>query len=125
MTLNPLRADTVTAFASGLIKKKRFGEAERYLQTVIRENPNFAPAHYQLALVFNARRKLVDAKRHFLRAILEDDTAFPEANRYLGYIFREQRLDREAKRYFRRYLQLADENAAERPEIERLLGLKR
>ena len=125
MALNPLRADTVTAFASGLIKKKRYAEAERYLETVIKENPNFSPAYFQLGVVFSARNKLADAKRNFLKSLMEDDAAFPEAHRYLGYIFREQRLDREARRYFTRYLELVADDAPDRPDIERLLGIRK
>ena len=123
MHIDPLRADAVTAVAAGLIKKRRYKEAERYLNMVIEENPHYAEAHYQLGLLFVRRSEKKKARKHFHAAVAEDELSFPLAYRHLGFLYREKRMDREARLYFKKYLSLAGDEAIDREDIERLLGI--
>ena len=120
--LNPVRADVITSLAEGLVRRRQFDEAETYLKAVLRDNPGYAPAHYQMGLLMNARGRSADARKHFFQAVREDGETFYEAHRHLGYLLREQRMDREARRHFRRYLDLAPAGVPERQDVKRLLG---
>lgn len=70
-----------------LLKIERVDEAERYLGESLRVNSRFAPAHYELGVVFERKGRNADAVRE-LEEAAAIDTGYAQPHYALGRIYR-------------------------------------
>ena len=102
---NPTVNQYWLSYAEALIKLKRFDEATKNLQSVIKKQPDFLEAHYNLGILHTQNGSLNEAMASYKRA-LEIQPNYAEAHYNLGNIYLElDKLD-EAEANFTRAITL-------------------
>ncbi|HEX8500170.1 MAG TPA: tetratricopeptide repeat protein [Pyrinomonadaceae bacterium] len=102
------------------LKAGRLGEAEESFRGMLQIDPEYAPAHLRLGLVYNAARRYDEAAAH-LRRVAARHPANPEAHEALAESLLGQRKYEEAAAAAERALQLSPDS----PDAHYLAGLAR
>jgi len=101
----PLNARARNNYATSLLSKGRFQEAERHLRVAVEERPSLSGARANLGVALSAQGKLDEGAEHLRRAIeLKPDDA--EAYRNLGETYALQGRMAEAAAQYARALEL-------------------
>ena len=110
----PHNARARNNYATSLLAKGRFADAEPHLRVAVEEQPSFAEAHANLGVALAAQGHLSEAEEHLLHAIaLRPD--YVDAHRNLGETYGLQHRLKEAAAQFAQALE-------SRPDDARLLN---
>lgn len=88
-----------------VIKLKKYEDAKKFLNEIIKFKPDFSDAYFQLGNVFAAQNKAEEAFKNFKKAIDLEPTFF-EAYNNLGTLFYDLKRTEEAVSYYEKAIEL-------------------
>jgi protein O-GlcNAc transferase len=109
--IKPASMDTYSALARILMQLKRTEEAKNLLLDAIKQDDNFALAHFDLGLLYEEQGELTKAETEF-RKSLELMPGHPIAHGYLGVLLMNQGRYQEAETSLRHCIQVQPNEAA-------------
>ncbi len=82
----PKHTTALISLSSALIDNGLYDEAEKYLRKLLRIDPNYERAYYNLGYIYAKKKKPEEARQYFLKTI-EINPAFYKAYNNLGSIY--------------------------------------
>ena len=105
----PQNARARNNYATSLLMKGRYAEAERHLRVAVEEQPSFAEAHANLGVALSTQGQLDDGANHLRTAVrLRPD--YSDAHRNLGETYAMQRRLGDALAHYMKALEYQPDN---------------